>query len=151
MKNWMLTLAFNILNCVYLWTKRSVFSQGQMEERWKRLLDRHSVRFPKYSGVTFKSWNLQCSWFWMNKLFQHGEFVFTFSECMFLCANKNFLFWRLSNDCQIGRPALVSGSPNRKKPHNKHLISLVFSVRTVNYGSLFFSIDLWPTRFTLGP
>ena len=27
----------------------SVFSQGQTEERWKRLLDRHSVRFPKYS------------------------------------------------------------------------------------------------------
>ena len=42
------------------------------------------------------------------------------------------------------RPALVSGPPNRKKPYNKHLISLVFSVRTVNYGSSFFSIDLWP-------
>ena len=27
---------------------------------------------------------------------------------------------------------------NRKKPYNKHLISLVFSVRTVNYGSSFF-------------
>ena len=25
------------------------FSQRQTEERWKRLLDRHSVRFPKYS------------------------------------------------------------------------------------------------------
>ena len=47
------------------------------------------------------------------------------------------------------RPALVSGPPNRKKPHNKHLISLVFSVRTVNYGFSFFSIDLWPTRFVL--
>ena len=33
----------------------SVFSQGQTEERWKRLLDRHSVRFPKYSSVTLKS------------------------------------------------------------------------------------------------
>ena len=54
------------------------------------------------------------------------------------CANKNFFFWRLSNDCQIVRPALVSGPPNRKKPYNKHLISLVFSVRTVNYGSSFF-------------
>ena len=29
---------------------------------------------------------------------------------------------------------------------NKHLISLVFSVRTVNYGSTIFSIDLWPKR-----
>ena len=36
------------------------------------------------------------------------------------------------------RPALVSGPTNRKKPYNKHLISLVFSVRTVNYGSSFF-------------
>ena len=36
------------------------------------------------------------------------------------------------------RPALVSGPQNRKKPYNKHLISLVFSVRTVNYGSSFF-------------
>ena len=58
---------------------------------------------------------------------------------LFSCANKNFLFWRLSNDCRIVRPALVSGLPNRKKPYNKHLISLVFSVRTVNYGSSFFS------------
>ena len=32
-----------------------------------------------------------------------------------------------------------SGPPNRKKPYNKHLISLDFSVRTVNYGSSFFS------------
>ena len=31
------------------------FLQGQTEERWKRLLDRHSVRFPKYSSVTLKS------------------------------------------------------------------------------------------------
>ena len=65
---------------------------------------------------------------------------------LFSCANKNFLFWHLSNDCQIVRPALVSGPPNRKKPYHKHLISLVFSVRTVNYGSSFFSIDLWPKR-----
>ena len=50
------------------------------------------------------------------------------------------------NDCQIVRPELVFGPPNRKKPYNKHLISLVFSVRTVNYGSSFFPIDLWPKR-----
>ena len=85
------------------------------------------------------------------KFNKHGEFVFTFSESfcyvlLFFCANKNVLFWHLSNDCQIVRPVLVSGPPNRKKPYNKHLISLVFSVRTVNYGSSFFSIDLWPKR-----
>ena len=33
----------------------SVFLQGQTEERWKRLLDRHSVRFPKYSSVTLRA------------------------------------------------------------------------------------------------
>ena len=54
-------------------------------------------------------------------------------------------------NCQIARPALVSGPPNWKKPYNKHLISLAFSFRTVNYGSSFFSIDLWPARFVLGP
>ena len=40
---------------------------------------------------------------WQNKLFQHSEFVFTFSESLcymllFSYVNKNFLFWRLSND-----------------------------------------------------
>ena len=34
---------------------------------------------------------------------------------------------------------------NRKKPSNKHLISLVFSVRTVNYGSSFFPHRFKPT------
>ena len=53
-------------------------------------------------------------------------------------------------DRQIARPALVSGPRNWKKPYNKHLISLVFLVRTVNYGSSFFSIDLWPDGKKLG-
>ena len=66
---------------------------------------------------------------------------------LFSCANKNFLFWRLSNpDYQIVRPALVSGPPIRKKPYNKHLISLVFSVRTVNYGSSFFFFHRFMAR-----
>ena len=52
-----------------------------------------------------------------------------------LCAivfvrQNNFLVWHLSNDCQIVRPAIVSGPPNRKKSYNKHLISLVYSVRS---------------------
>ena len=42
---------------------------------------------------------------------------------LFSYANKNFPFWRLSNDCQIVRPALISSPPNRKKPYNKHLLS----------------------------
>ena len=114
------------------------FLQGPTEERWKRLRERLSARFPKYSSVTLKSQNLQGSWFLPNKLFQHGDFVFTFSETLscvllFLWGNKNVFSWRLSNDCHIARPALVSGPPNWKKPYNKHLISRFFSVRTVNY------------------
>ena len=31
------------------------FLQGPTEERWKRLRERHSARFPKYSSVTLKS------------------------------------------------------------------------------------------------
>ena len=46
-----------------------------------------SARFPKYSSVTLKSQNLQRSYFWPNKLFQHGEFVFTFSETL-CCASR---------------------------------------------------------------
>ena len=83
--------------------------------------------------------------------FSTWRICFHFLGNPLLCAivwwvNKNFLSWRLSNDCQIARPALVSGSPNWRKPYNKHLISLGFSVRTANYGSPFFSIDLWPAR-----
>ena len=74
---------------------------------------------------------------------------------LFSCANKNFLFWRLSNDCQIECSALVSGPPNMKKPYNKHLISLVFTVRTalrtVNYGSsVFFPSIYGPCASRLG-
>ena len=43
---------------------------------------------------------------------------------------KTFFF----DACQIVRPPLVSGPPNRRKPYNKHLISLVFSVRNLQYG-----------------
>ena len=48
------------------------------------------------------------------------------------------------------RHALVSGPPNRKKPYNKHLISLVFSVRTVNYGSSFFPSIYRPRASRVG-
>ena len=35
--------------------------------------------------------------------------------------------------------------------YNKYLTNLVFSIRTVSYGSSFFPVDLWPARFVLGP
>ena len=59
----------------------------------------------------------------------------------FTLSRKPFVMcycFRESNDCQIARLALVCGRPNWKKPYNKHLISFVFSVRTVNYGCSFF-------------
>ena len=78
----------------------------------------------------------------------HQHFDFTFKQKAFGEPIQT-LKWRLSNDCQITCSALVSGPLNRK--HNKQIISLVFSIPDANYGSLFFSIDLWPARFALGP
>ena len=79
--------------------------------------------------------------------FSTSRICFQFLGDPLLCAiiswaNKNFLFWRLSNNCQIARPAVVSGPPNWKKPYNKHLINLVLSVCTVNYGSFMFFFSL---------
>ena len=62
---------------------------------------------------------------------------------------KTFFLRRLSYDFQIACPALVSGLLYRK-PCNKPLTSLVFSVRTVNYRSSNFSIELWPARLACG-
>ena len=41
--------------------------------------------------------------------------------------------------------------PPNSRPCNKHFISLVFSIYIVNLVSSFFSIDLWPMHFMLGP
>ena len=99
-----------------------------------------------YSALSFDRINF----FNMANLFLLSQKAFVMCNC-FRAPIKNFLSWRLSNDCQIVRPALVSSPPNRKKPYNKHLISLFFSVRTANYGPIFFPIDLWPVRFALRP
>ena len=130
------------------------FLQGPTEERWKRLRHRHSVRFPKYSRAKKRAKTYSALSFDRINFFNMANLFSLSQPChvlLFSWANKNFLFWRLSNDCQIARPALVSGPLNWTKPYNKHLTSLVFSVRTVNYGSLFFSIDLWPKREARGP
>ena len=119
------------LQCFFIF----FFLQRPTKERRNRLRDRHGVQFPKCSSVTLASWTLQCSLFWPSKLFQYATFVFTFSETLcyvllFSWANKTFFFLRLSNDCQIACPVLFSSTPNRK-PYNKHLISLLFFVRTL--------------------
>ena len=117
------------------------FLQGPTEERWKRLRHRHSVRFPKYSRAKKRAKTYSALSFDRINFFNMANLFSLSQPChvlLFSWANKNFLFWRLSNDCQIARPALVSGPLNWTKPYNKHLTSLVFSVRTVNYGSLFF-------------
>ena len=117
------------------------FLQGPTEERWKRLRHRHSVRFPKYSRAKKRAKTYSALSFDRINFFNMANLFSLSQPChvlLFSWANKNFLFWRLSNDCQIARPALVSGPRNWK-------------VRTVNYGSSFFSIDLWPARFALRP
>ena len=79
-------------------------------------------RAKTYSALSFDRWNL----FEM----AHLHLDFTFKCYCFLEPIKTFTFWRLSNDYQIAWPALVSGPLNRK-PFHKHLVSLVFSVRSV--------------------
>ena len=74
----------------------------------------------------------------MANLFLLSRKAFVMCYC-FRAPIKTFFFWRLSNDCQIVRPALVSGPPNRKKPIINILLASFFSVCTVNYGSSFFS------------
>ena len=118
----------------------SVFSQGQTEERWKRLLDRHSVRFPKYSSITLRAKTYSAlsfdriNFFNMANLFLLSRKAFVMCYC-FRAPIKTFFF----DACQMTVKSCVlylfRVAPNRKKPYNKHLISLVFSVRTVNYGS----------------
>ena len=101
---------------------------------------RHQAKI--YSALSFDRINF----FNMANLLLLSPKAFVMCYC-FRAPIKTSFFDACQSDCQIVRPALVSGPPNRKKPYNKHFISLVFSVRTVNYGSSFFSIDLWPARF----
>ena len=84
-------------------------------------------KFGPYSKLRTANWPIA----WRKQTQPYNNDILLERLCyvlLFSCANKNFLFWHLSNDCQIVRPALVSGPPKRKKPYNKHLISLVFSV-----------------------
>ena len=67
-----------------------------------------------------------------------------------LCEPQNKKHTKKPPTTQATCPALVSGPPNRKA-YKKHLIFLVFSVRTVNYGSSFFSIDLSVCNLQYGP
>ena len=73
--------------------------------------------------------------------------LISLSKLLYHCFHepmRTFIFRHLSNDCQIACPALTS-FPRNRTPYNKHLISLVFSVLTVNiYISFFFANDLWP-------
>ena len=95
-----------------------------------------------YSALSFDRINF----FNMANLLLLSRKAFVMCYC-FRAPKKTFFFDACQSDCQIVRPALVSGTPNRKKPYNKHLISLVFSVRTVNYGSSFFPSIYGPRAF----
>ena len=101
---------------------------------------RHPAKI--YSALSFDRINF----FNMANLLLLSRKAFVMCYC-FRAPIKTFFFDACQSDCQIVRPALVSGTPNRKKPYNKHLISLVFSVRTVNYGSSFFPSIYGPRAF----
>ena len=125
------------------------FPQGPTEERWKRLRERHNARFSKILQRYIKELKLTGLLVLTKYNFQHGEFVFTFLETLccvllFAWAHKNFFL----DACQMivkSRVLCLLPVPQTGRSHfNKHLVNLVFSVRTVNYGSSFFSIDLWP-------
>ena len=101
---------------------------------------RHPAKI--YSALSFDRINF----FNMANLLLLSRKAFVLCYC-FRAPIKTFFFDACQSDCQIVRPAFVSGTPNRKKPYNKHLISLVFSVRTVNYGSSFFPSIYGPRAF----
>ena len=113
------------------------FLQGPTEERWKRLRERHSARFPKYSSVTLRAKTYSALSF---DVFNMSNICFNFLGnpllyvIVFVRQQKLFV-----DACQMTVKSralhLISGPPNWRKPYNKNLISLFFSVRTVNYGS----------------
>ena len=80
---------------------------------------RHPAKI--YSALSFDRINF----FNMANLFLLSRKAFVMCYC-FRAPIKTFFFDACQSDCQIVRPALVSGIPNRKKPYNKHLFSLVF-------------------------
>ena len=61
----------------------------------------------------------------MVNLFLLSRKAFVMWHC-FRAPIKTFFFDACQSDCQIVRPALVSGPPNRKKPYNKHLLASFF-------------------------
>ena len=46
---------------------------------------------------------------------------------------------------------VILRAPDLLQRYNRYLTNLVFSVRTVSYGSSFFPVNLWPACFALGP
>ena len=122
----------------------SVFSQGQTKERWKRLLDRHSVRFQNTPE------------FWPNKFFHMANLFLlprkVFVMCYCFRAPINTFFF---GTCQMTVKSCVLHLFPVPQTGRSHIINILlasfFSVRTVNYGSSFFSIHLWSARFALGP
>ena len=131
-----------------LW--HAVFFQAPTKERWKTFRARHINLFSKessklklYSGLSF---DCQTN-FWLGAfaLWFHFQWK-AFVKCYCLCEPiKSFFF---CDACHMTINWLVLHLflvPQNRKPYNKHLTSLSFTVHAVNYGSCFFPIDLWPT------
>ena len=116
---------------------------------WKRSGNAGSVPPPLPDPVnTLYAWILGdfINYNYGRKSNWHIYFLILLSKLLYHCFHepmRTFIFWHLTNGCQIACPALIS-FPRNRTPYNKHFISLVFSILTVNYISLFFPNDIWP-------
>ena len=84
------------------------------------------LRAKTYSALSFDRVNF----FNMVNLFLLSRNAFVM--CFFVFVHQqNFLFWRLSNDCQIVRPALVSG-PQTGRSHIINILLASFFRSVIN-------------------
>ena len=88
-------------------------------------------RAKAYSALSFDRINFFTD---MANLFLFSRKAFVMSYC-FRAPIKAFFFDACRMTIKSCVLHLFPVPRNRKRPYNKHLISLVFSVRTVNYGS----------------
>ena len=118
LRTWMLTLAFNILNCVYLWKKAGKKLTHDLTE------EDSSQCFKILSQYTVKKTKIDWQRFEMFCLTENDKYYSLCYVLLFSCANKNFLFWRLSNDSQIVFRTDIFRKLKLGAPENGHCIWL---------------------------
>ena len=142
------SLPFGVCVCFFLFNKDQRRTDGNDFQTDTVSEFQNTLELKKaktYSALSFDRINF----FNMANLFSLSRKPFVICYC-FREPIKTLFF----DACQMTvkwRGLHLFSDPNWEKPHNKHLISLVVSVRTANYGSSFFSSDLWPARKILGP